>query len=79
MKINAQVGDIARIVFLDHAEGDAAIKFEVFGRIAAKDRKMLMVICWGYVDSDQLDDNVHSYAILRSTILEYDRLGKKRQ
>ncbi len=73
-----EVGDIAHIVFLDHAEGDKEIKFELFGRIHKKDRKTVTVICWGYVSDEQIDDNVHCYTILRSTILEYHKLKKSR-
>ena len=77
MRIQVEVGDVIRIVFLDHSEGTVEQKFELFGRVHSKDRKMICVVCWGYADDQaNIDDNTHCYTILRSTIIECDKLRK---
>ena len=68
------IGDIVHVVFLDHAEGEREICFEVFGRVAKKDRTKLVLVCWGYIEADQIDDNVHCYTILKSAITQIKKL-----
>jgi hypothetical protein len=68
------IGDILHVTFLDHAEGHNEICFEVFGRVAFKDRTKIVIVCWGYIEADQIDDNVHCYTILRSAITAVKKL-----
>jgi hypothetical protein len=74
--VRINVGDIVRVVFMDHAQGEEALEFEVFGRVYSKDRKNIHVVCWGYaaVADREVDDNVHSYTIVRATIKTLEKL-----
>ncbi len=79
MKMKFTVGDIVEVVFLDHAEGDEEIRFVVYGRVKEKNRTKIVVDCWTYAeDTNERDDNIHSYTILRSAIKEIYRLVRKR-
>lgn len=74
---NCNLGDVVQVRFLDHAEGDRHIFFEIFGRILRKDRRTLVIACWKYADSDEIDDNVVCYTILRAGIRSIDILERK--
>ena len=72
--LKPEINDIARIVFLDHAENSQdALLFEVFGRLTKITKKAYIVRSWGYVNDvdragDGNPDNENSYAIVKSTI-----------
>lgn len=68
-----QVGDIVHIVFLDHAEGDDPMRFEVFGRIYKITRWAYSVRTWGYVSDvdragDSRTDNENVYSIVKKAV-----------
>lgn len=66
---NCSVGDIVRVVFDDHGEGEGQIVFEYFGRVLKKTRRDLVIGCWLYADDPmELDENSVTYIILRSAI-----------
>ena len=73
-KKRPQVGDIAEVVFYDHAENSKdALRFEVFGRLIQVTRKAYIVRSWGYVDEvdragDGNTDNENTYAIVKSAV-----------
>ena len=67
------MGDRVEIVFLDHAEGDEAMLFEVFGRLYKSTRWSYSVRCWGYVNEldrakDGRSDNETDYTIVKKAI-----------
>lgn len=68
------VGDLVRIVFLDHAEGKAALTFEVIGRLTGFAKESYTVGCWLYVtDVDRAGgspDNEVEYTIAKAAIKE---------
>jgi hypothetical protein len=33
-----------------------------------------VLVCWGYIEADQIDDNVHCYTILKSAITQIKKL-----
>lgn len=71
-------GDIVRIRFLDHAEDGEAIEFEVFGKVLKVTRVQICVACWDYAGRppEAIEDhNVKWFSILRSTILEIQKLN----
>ena len=64
-------GDVVRLRFLDHADGDQPIEFYVFGRVHEVTRKHYVVDAWCYLDPDaERDDNVEGRSIVRKTITE---------
>jgi hypothetical protein len=67
------VGDIVRIEFWDHAEGDEAMCFEVFGRLYKITRWAYSLRCWGYVSDvdragDSRSDNETDYTIVKKAV-----------
>lgn len=68
------VGDIVRVVFDDHSEGNQHIVFEVFGRIMAKNRRSIIVASWKYDGSNEIDDNSVQYTLLTAAIISMHRL-----
>jgi len=74
---NCNVGDVVQVRFLDHAEGASHIFFEIFGRVLRKDRRTLVIACWKYADSNEIDDNTVCYTILRASIRTIDILESK--
>ncbi len=75
---NCEVGDVVRLVFDDHSEGEQHIVFEVFGRVVRKDRRSFVVASWKYCDNDTLDDNAVLYTILRAGIRQVEILSSKK-
>jgi len=68
---NCSVGDVIRVVFDDHGEGEGQIVFEYFGRVLKKTRRDLVIGCWLYADDPmEIDENSVTYIILRSAILQ---------
>jgi hypothetical protein len=68
---NCSIGDVVRVVFDDHGEGEGEIVFEYFGRVLKKTRRDFVIGCWLYADEPmELDDNSVTYIILRSAIKE---------
>ena len=76
---NCNVGDVVQVRFLDHAEGASHIFFEIFGRVLRKDRRTLVIACWKYADSNEIDDNTVCYTILRASIRTIDILENRQQ
>lgn len=74
-KINPKVGDIVRIEFDDHSEGAQHIVFEIFGRVASKSRRDIVVSVWKYAHSSEVDANTVEYTILRAAIKEIQILS----
>lgn len=68
------VGDIVRVVFDDHSEGNQHIVFEVFGRIMAKNRRSIIVASWKYDGSSEIDDNSVQYTLLTAAMISMHRL-----
>lgn len=68
------VGDIVRVVFDDHSEGNQCIIFEVFGRIMAKNRRSIIVASWKYDGSNEIDDNSVQYTLLTAAIQSLEKL-----
>jgi hypothetical protein len=67
---NCDLGDVVRVVFDDHAEGENHVVFEAFGRVLRKDRRSLVIACWKYADGDvdEEDRNMTVYTILRAAV-----------
>jgi len=65
---NCNLGDVVRVVFDDHSEGEQHIVFEVFGRVLRKDRRSFVIACWKYADNDDQDENMTAYTILRAAV-----------
>jgi hypothetical protein len=67
---NCNLGDVVRVVFDDHSEGEQHVVFEVFGRVLRKDRRSFVIACWKYADSDvdEEDRNMTVYTILRAAV-----------
>lgn len=64
------VGDMVRVCFLDHAELDQPMAFEVFGRVLSVERRGYRIGCWLLTDPTQkhMTDDEVSYFILKSAI-----------
>jgi hypothetical protein len=74
---NCNLGDMVRIVFDDHSEGEQHIVFEVFGRVLRKDRRSIVLASWKYADSAEVDENICQWTILRAGIRSIDILESK--
>jgi hypothetical protein len=76
---NCNLGDVVRVVFDDHSEGEQHVVFEVFGRVLRKDRRSFVIACWKYADSDvdEEDRNMTIYTILRAAVKFIDILVPK--
>lgn len=73
----AKVGQVVRIEFLDHVEGDdEPCQFEVFGRIISQSSQSTTVVSWGYSNErNRADDpNVASFCIVNSAVIKLDIL-----
>lgn len=69
--------DWVAVTFLDHSEGDEAIRFTVFGRVIKQDRVSILVGCWVYADPKrkvEAASNVHYYTIIKSAIVDLKKL-----
>lgn len=71
---NCSIGDMVRIVFDDHSEGEQHIVFEVFGRVMRKDRRSIVLASWKYAESSEVDENICQWTILRAGIRYIDVL-----
>ena len=70
-------GQIARIQFLDHVEGDdEPCEFEVFGRVLKQTQESTTVASWSYTGerSKADDSNVTSFCIVNKAINSIDIL-----
>lgn len=70
-------GQIVRIHFLDHVEGDdEPCEFEVFGRVIKHDAESTAVVSWAYAgERNRADDsNVTSFCIVNKAIKQIDIL-----
>ena len=71
---NLRPGDVVEIVFLDHAEHDAAadngeLEFAVYGRVVSTDMDKVLVETWCYANPNTpFDANVVRYTIIRGAI-----------
>jgi|694.fasta_scaffold00823_24 hypothetical protein len=74
---NCNLGDVVRVVFDDHSEGEQHIVFEVFGRVLRKDRRSLVIACWKYADNNDQDENMTAYTILRAAVKSLEILTPK--
>jgi len=78
----AKVGNIVRIVFLDHATGageqKGVITFECFGRILSEDKLHYNICHWGYLpeDTEAIDSNCEFHHIVKAAIVSLEILGK---
>jgi hypothetical protein len=72
---NCNLGDVVRVVFDDHSEGEQHIVFEVFGRVLRKDRRSFVIACWKYADNDDQDENMTAYTILRAAVRSIETLA----
>jgi len=67
-------GDVVEIVFLDHAEHDAAadngdLEFVVYGRVVSVDSRTVTLETWCYSNPQTpFDANVVRYTIIRGAI-----------
>ena len=73
--MKSEVGDIVRIVFLDHAQGsEDSLRFEVFGRLDKITKSSYIVTSWRYVDDiDRVKDhnvrhNEETFAIVKKAV-----------
>ncbi len=74
MRPKFRKGWVYQIEFLDHVEdGDEPIPFRVYGHIVKHDKKSLTVAPWVNLDQT-VDHNSKTFCILKSTILNADRL-----
>ena len=72
---NCKTGDVVRIVFEDHSEGEQHIEFSVYGIVIKKDRRAILVGTFVYYpDFSDIDENAVVYTILRKTIKSIDIL-----
>ena len=75
-----KIGDIVRVVFLDHAENsDKAMLFEAIGRLTKITRTEYVLYFWSYVNEidrarDDNKDNENCFAIVRKAIVSAKRL-----
>ena len=67
-KPNPAIGDLIAVTFFDHSEGSAHIVFDVAGWVMQKDRRSIVLASWKYADSNEIDDNVTQWTILRAAI-----------
>lgn len=67
-KPNPAIGDLIAITFHDHSEGCQHIVFDVAGWVMQKDRRSIVLASWKYADSNEVDDNVTQWTILRAAI-----------
>jgi hypothetical protein len=70
-------GQVVRIQFLDHVEGDdEPCEFEVFGRVVKQDTESTTVVSWAFVgERNRADDsNVTSFCIVNKAIKQIDTL-----
>lgn len=71
---NLEAGDVVEIVFLDHAEHDAAadngeLEFAVYGRVVSADADKVLVETWCYANPNTpFDANVVRYTIIRGAM-----------
>ena len=71
---NLHAGDVVEIVFLDHAEHDAAadngdLEFAVYGRVVSANAHKVLVETWCYANPrTPFDANVVRYSIIRGAI-----------
>lgn len=81
---NLRRGDVVEIVFLDHAEHDAAVdngelEFAVYGRVVSADRRKVLVETWCYANpTTPSDANVVRYTIIRGAIRKLNVLRRVR-
>ena len=71
------IGDIVKIVFLDHVEdSDEPIKFEVFGRIIKTGKTSTTIGSWLYTEetNDPGEANIKTWCIVNSTIQQITTL-----
>lgn len=73
---NCKIGDVVRIIFEDHSEGEQHIEFSVYGIVIKKDRRAILVGTFVYFpDFSDIDENAVVYTILRKTIKSIDVLA----
>jgi hypothetical protein len=76
-----KVGDIARVVFLDHCDSDdEPCEFEVFGRILKSDKTSITLGSWIFTHERNRadDDNITCSCIVRSAIKSIEKLNTKK-
>lgn len=76
MRTPCNLGDVVAVVFDDHSEGEQHIVFEVFGTVLRKDRRSLLIGSFVYAGSNEIDENVVVYTILRAAIRKLEVLRK---
>ena len=66
------VNDLVLIEFLDHAEGDDLMRFEVIGRLTKITKQSYTVGCWLYTcpiqKATMSPTNEHGYTIARGVV-----------
>jgi hypothetical protein len=75
-KPNPAIGDLIALRFYDHSEGSQHIVFDVVGWVMQKDRRSIVLASWKYADSNEVDDNVTQWTILRVAIKSITVLQK---
>ena len=76
-----RAGELVEVAFLDHVEdGDDAIEFLVWGRVANVTRTSLVIHSWAYADPPQPVHNpfnVKTFCIVKKAILRWHALAPK--
>ena len=81
MQSQLRKNDLVAVTFLDHSEGDEAILFTVCGRLLKQSRESLLIGVWVYADPKrkvEVQQNIHTYTIIRSAIRKIVKLEPKR-
>lgn len=80
MTKKVSIGDVVRVVFLDHCTGkgpDAGlITFECFGRVLGIGKKHYDICNWGYLPeaAEPVDTNCEFMHILKGAVVSIERL-----
>lgn len=73
---NPKIGDILRILFLDHTEDNdgEAVTVEAFGRCCAVDRTLISIRGWDLPDCPDVGNGRKEWTIVRSCVVRCDIL-----
>jgi hypothetical protein len=85
-KRKPKIGDVVRIVFIDHTEGgcDKVYEFEVFGRLAVDSDLHYTVDSWSYLEwpeghsREQERENISSFNIVKAAIKSIEVLTARK-
>lgn len=63
-----RVGDVLRVEFWDHTEGEVPCRIEAFGRVRSLNRRAITLASWQVIEPPDTFDSQTLYTILRSAI-----------